>query len=1144
MPDRWRWLGKVQGIIGLKGSRRGNSRGEHDTGKRRLPEDFDEREYLDAHPDIAAAVAAGQFASGASHWLIHGWQEGRELRSTGWPRRPARPHRKLPPDFDEADYLQLHPDVAAAVAMGQFRSGAEHWLVHGRNEGRAIRRSGYVARSLREDFDAKSYARLNPDLEKAFGDDRDALFEHWVAQGYRENRPASAVRPYLFRSNDFRKLRRKRDGINYFGFLDSPSGLGTAARGYRSALARQGYRTSSVCVRTAGKLFSTRPDVKEKENFLNSPEFANKVNIFHLNADMFQPFFMDGRTYLLDDSYNIGLWVWELASFRPDWAPAFGAVDEIWVPSEFCRAAVSAISPLPVYTIPHPVELQPATALLPRSHFDLPSQAFVFGCIFDVGSVIERKNPAAAIAAFRNAFGKRDDVILVLKYHGTHHHPGSIDSLRDIARGADNIRFVDSAFSEHEILSFKHALDCLVSPHRSEGFGLNIAEAMYLGKPVIATGYSGNLDFMDQRNSFLADYRLVEVREQVGPYPIGSLWADPDVEHLAALMRSVVENPEEARRRGETAALDIRRTLSLEAVGARVAGRLAESGVFERLPPFAENWKRGATYTWAYPEVPGRSVSATDAPMFSVVVPVFNIDPDILGHCVESVRRQSYGSWELILHDDCSTRPETREALHAYRGVDPRIIVSFGEKNTGIADATNAAIALSRGEFIALLDHDDEIAPDALAEMAGAIAADPNADLLYSDEDKIDPDGSYCDPYFKPDWSPEHLESVMYLLHMLVVRRSLLLEIGGLRAAYSGAQDYDVALRASRRARAVVHVPKVLYHWRKIPGSAAAKVDAKPSALKAAERALDDYLKSEGREASVEPGLLPGLFRVRDRIGDDADVSLVIFTDNRTREVTNRGTINMFDNFIASIRDRTAGRCRHTIIAVDNGNLESRQREMVAATGGRTLSYPGPRNPFNFAAKANFALRQVTSRLVVLLNDDMEVISPGWLDALVELAVRPEIGIVGAKLLYPDDRLQHCGIVLGINDHVAHIYHGWPREFVGHNGYTHLIRNYLAVTGACMATRMSVINEVGGFDERFAVDFNDIDLCLRVRERGYRNVYTPFAELYHFEGATQVRSQASAREHALFVGRWKKFMECDPYYNPNLTREKLDFSPQ
>jgi GT2 family glycosyltransferase/glycosyltransferase involved in cell wall biosynthesis len=1094
-----------------------------------LPLDFDEEIYLRAHSDVAAAVAARSFESGASHWLSCGRIEGRR----SWARVVRE---QLPVDFDEAAYLRLNPTVAAMVARGQLESGASHWLMRGRHVGALWNAdTSRVHASSREGFQSELYAKFYPDLGAHLGHDPELLLQHWRLHGFREGRIPFGLCPYQSRRMTGNFLKR-RNAITFYGLFDEPTGLGSSARGYRSALLDAGYEVTSITISIKARSFETTPDVRSDSTpaAVNSSR-RNKVNIFHINADMAHNFFLDRRLHLLDDSFNIGIWFWELAHFRPDWASAFGAFDEIWVSSEFCRAAISSISPVPVVTIPLSVEIDRTAAVLPRSFFRLPDDVFIFGCIFDVGSVVERKNPEAAVRAFIAAFGDRRDVLLVLKYHSAHHYPAPIQELHALVAGHDNIRIYGRSFERAEIISFKSVIDCYVSPHRSEGFGLNIAEALLLEKPVITTNYSGNADFTDRDDSYPIDYRLVELENDLGPYPAEALWADPDVEHLAFQMRTVLEDRWEAKRRAQAGRNRILRDYSKAAIGARLKDHFDELEIFAPNKDVFRSTRSAKHYTYRYIE--------PVEPKISVVVPVYNIDPLLLIKCIESVIRQTYDNWELILHDDGSNRSDTLDALERYRGVDTRIKLSFGTKNSGISEATNAAIGLSSGSFIAFLDNDDELAPDALTQMAATIKLNENADLLYSDEDKIDPHGNYCDHYFKPDWSPEHLESVMYLLHFLVVRRSTLLAVGGLRARFDGAQDYDLALRVTRVARQVVHVPKVLYHWRQIPGSAAAQVDAKPIGLQRAGGALQDHLNAAGREAIVVPGMAPGLFRVRDKLPEKLKVTLVIFTDNRTATVPGRGEINLFDHFVASILARTTTACDLRILAIDNGNLSPEQRELLESNSGTIVSYPEPRSaPFNFSKKANFALKHVKTELVILLNDDMEVISPDWVDALVELAMRPSSGLVGARLLYPDDRIQHCGVVLGINEQVAHIYHQWPAAQIGYNGYTHIIRNYLAVTGACIAARMSIFDEVGGFDETLKVDYNDIDLCLRVHVAGYRNIYTPFATLYHFEGVTQTRSSANEEERRIFTERWAEFMKCDPYYNPNLSRKRLDFA--
>lgn len=1093
--------------------------------------------YRQTYPDLRSTPI-----DAARHYIERGATEGRNPNST----------------FDTKFYLEQNPDVAASGV-----NPLVHYIRFGAKEGRSPRPQidmtavnnatangseipnsphlGFAVEVLPKNFEpgvltngfqSAAYAAEYPDVRAHIGENPGLLFEHWRTHGWKEGRSPFGFCPYRTRTASSAFWQR-RDAITFYGFFDAQSGLGSAARGYRSALLQAGYEVLSITVTERDGKFETNPDVREGSSEIGVSR-RNKVNVISLNADMIHRFFWDQRLHVLDDSFNIGIWGWELAHFRPDWASTFGALDEIWVFSNFCRDSISTLSPVPVVAMPIPVESKHGTDLLPRSYFRIPEGVFVFGCLFDVGSVVERKNPAAAIRAFITAFDERDDVLLILKYHSAHHYPDEVKKLHALAAGRGNIRFFGRVFNNREIVSFKSIIDCVVSPHRSEGYGLNLAEALLLGKSVIATNYSGNVDFMNEENSYPIAYRLVELESQCGPYLPGALWAEPNFDDLVAKMRCVVADRNAAEARADRGKLKLLQDFDSKAIGKRLKARLDALEMFGAKGKAPKSWLAGVNFTYRYIK--------NDGPTISVVVPVYDVEPSLLAKCVNSVIGQTHQNWELILHDDSSTRPDTLAELDRYKGVDHRIKISLGVNNQGIAEATNAAIAFSSGEFIAFLDNDDELAPTALAEMVQAIQTNKDVDLLYSDEDKIDFDDSFCDHHYKPDWSPEHLESAMYLLHLLVVRRAILLDVGGLRSEYSGAQDYDLALRVSRVARNIVHVPKILYHWRKIAGSASAQVDAKPYGLQRAGEALQDYLDTGRRRAVVAPGLLPGLFRVRDIVPRGLPVTLVIFTDNRMADVSGRGKINLFNHFVNSILAQTKTSCAVHILAADNGNLTKAQHEFLDCNGGEVVSYGGPRSPFNFAKKVNFALRHVKTELVVLLNDDMEIASADWLDALVELATRPTTGVVGARLLYPDGRIQHCGIVLGINGEVAHVYHQWPGDRIGYNGYTHLIRNYLAVTGACMATRMSLIDEIGGFDETFAIDYNDIDFCLRAHAAGYRNIYTPFASLFHFEGTTQARSNSSQKEHELFVERWRNYLSYDPFYNQNLTRRRLDFS--
>ncbi len=520
--------------------------------------------------------------------------------------------------------------------------------------------------------------------------------------------------------------------------------------------------------------------------------------------------------------------------------------------------------------------------------------------------------------------------------------------------------------------------------------------------------------------------------------------------------------------------------------------------------------------------------------LISVVVPVHDTPPELLETCIQSVVRQAYENWELCICDDASARPETLAALEKWRGADPRIRIVRSDENLHISRASNLAAEQATGRYLAFLDHDDVLHQHALYEVAKADLAYPDIDLLYTDEDKIDPSGAHCDAYLKPDWSPEHLDSVMYVLHMLVIRKSLFWRLGGLRDEVTGAQDYDLALRASAVARRIHHVDKVLYHWRMIPGSAATAVDAKPYALERARRALADALAARGEHGRVVDGAYEGSFRIRRTIEGDPPVTLLILTNHGRRDVEGRGEVDLLANFVTSIRTRSSYR-NYRILVVDNGNASEVARNLLHREGVRLESFDY-QPPFNFPRKLNFALRFVDTELVILLNDDLEVITPDWIESLIEHAHRPAIGVVGAQLLYPDERIQHAGIVLGLIGAAGHVFHGMPSTSVGYNGYSHLVRNYSAVTGAVIATRMSILRELGGFDESLAVDYNDVDFCLRVRALGLRIVYTPFCKLYHFEGSTMQRTSQNPAEVGRFSERWRSLIERDPYFNAGLSR--------
>jgi GT2 family glycosyltransferase len=472
---------------------------------------------------------------------------------------------------------------------------------------------------------------------------------------------------------------------------------------------------------------------------------------------------------------------------------------------------------------------------------------------------------------------------------------------------------------------------------------------------------------------------------------------------------------------------------------------------------------------------------------------------------------------------------------------DPRVKVTFRESNGHIAAASNSALGLARGEYVALLDHDDELSEHALAIMAEEIAAHPEADLLYSDEDKIDLEGHRHDPYFKPDFNPELLWSQNFFSHLGVYRREVVLEAGGFREGFEGSQDYDLLLRCLARTAPdrIRHVPRVLYHWRTAARSAAAEVAAKPYAFAAAQRALQEHLASLGPGARVEPGRFAGTWRVRWPLPDPAPLVSII--------VPTRDAAPVLAPCIDSLLARTTYR-NYELLVVDNGSREPDAIALLSrlAVGGqaRVLRYD---RPFNFSAINNFAVEQARGEVLVLLNNDTEIVGGEWLSELVSHAIRPGIGAVGARLLYPDGRVQHAGVVTGIQGVAGHAFKGLPREAPGYFSLPHLLREVSAVTGACMAVRKVAYEQVGGLDDReLQVAFNDIDFCLKLRRAGYRNLYTPWAELYHHESYSRGSDLEGARlrrfqsEIDVMRQRWPE-LEYDPAYNPNLSLENEDY---
>jgi GT2 family glycosyltransferase len=500
---------------------------------------------------------------------------------------------------------------------------------------------------------------------------------------------------------------------------------------------------------------------------------------------------------------------------------------------------------------------------------------------------------------------------------------------------------------------------------------------------------------------------------------------------------------------------------------------------------------------------------------------------------LRSVRRQSFDDWELCLVDDGSRRPGMREILDRAQAVDRRIRVEHRAANGGIVAASNDALEMARGEFVALLDHDDELHPDALAHVAEAIDRTPDADYVYTDEDKIDVGGRHSMPFFKPDWSPERLRTQMYTCHLSVLRRSLVDAVGGFDPEFEGSQDWDLVLKVTERARSILHVPRVLYHWRILETSAAAAAAAKPWAFEAGGRAVQAHCERIGLPAEVEQDVAdPGVLHLRPRLDRQPLVSIVIPTGGQVRDVRFEPVV-LVVNCVRSIVERSTYD-NYEIVCVVDDSVEPAIVDELCSIAGERLRLVKFTGQFDFSAKVNQGAIHSEGEHLLLLNDDIEVTTPEWIERMVMYSERDEIGAVGAKLVWGDTRLQHVGLSFeyGLPDH---LYRGFAGDFTGYMNDVLVARNCLAVTGACMMTRRDVFDELGGLTTSFPVNFNDVDYCLKVHSSGRRIVYDPDLLLFHFESSSR-SAKVEKWEFEQLVDRWRRVAEVDPFGNPNLHR--------
>lgn len=522
-------------------------------------------------------------------------------------------------------------------------------------------------------------------------------------------------------------------------------------------------------------------------------------------------------------------------------------------------------------------------------------------------------------------------------------------------------------------------------------------------------------------------------------------------------------------------------------------------------------------------------------PLISVVMPVYNTNVEHLERAIESVRRQLYPFWELCIVDDASTDPGVIDVLKRQASIDRRIRVILRSANSGISEATNEALGIASGEWVCFLDHDDEMHLLGLARLVVCIGDNPGARLIYTDEDKISEGGERCLPHFKPDFNYDLLLSQNYLCHLVCVKKDLVISVGGLRSDFDGAQDYDLILRLIEvlECSEIVHLAQICYHWRVSRQSTASSVDAKPESLNRSVRAIEEHLQRRKVAATVSN---EGVYcRVKYALPEDPPlVSIVVPTKNK------RGLI---EKCVRSIFERTVYP-KIELIVVDNGSNEPDVSEFYSeacelyGSKFKLLNLP---IAFNFSKLVNAGVAASDGEYVVLLNNDTEVIEPAWLEELVSVAIQPNVGAVGAKLLYSNNLVQHAGVVLGIGGVAGHVHKFLVSTDGGYFGRAKLLQSISAVTGACFAVNKSIWNELNGFDERLTVAFNDVDFCIRLLKSGYRNVFNPYALLYHHESISRGYEDTPEKisrfnsEVRFMTESWGDILVDDKCFNPNLS---------
>ena len=520
-------------------------------------------------------------------------------------------------------------------------------------------------------------------------------------------------------------------------------------------------------------------------------------------------------------------------------------------------------------------------------------------------------------------------------------------------------------------------------------------------------------------------------------------------------------------------------------------------------------------------------------PLISILLPTYNTNPTYLRSCIDSVLSQSYDNWELCISDDNSTSEQTKDVIKEYVEKYDNVIVTFRKENGHISKSSNTALLMAKGDYISLLDHDDILPPNALFEVVNAINKNPEVDLIYTDEDKIDHEGNHIEPFFKPDWSPDFMNSCNMITHFATMKANIIRGVNGFTVGTHGAQDWDLFLKITAKTNNIYHIPKILYHWRKSETSTAMNADSKPYAYINQKNVLRSSVRQRKENAYIDSHVALGFWRKKYVIPTNPLVSIIIPTKNNFKYIK---------KCIESIIENTTYPY-FEIIIVDTGSTDSQVNNFYGKliNDNENIQIVKYKKKFNFSDACNYGADNSNGEYLLFLNNDTEVITHDWIQSLLEHAQRPEVGMVGPKLIFEDKTIQHAGIVLSERDIAFHPFYGQDeRVDIFTYIYTANIRNVSAVTAACSMVSRKKFDEAGGFDPKLRVTYNDVDLNLKLRKKGYYNLYTPYAELFHYESKSVGRINTSERDSTELQEaqnemrkRWGNYLKRDPFYNDN-----------